>query len=141
MLKDGTPESRQICIHHITGTPLELLRKMAEAIFLGSSIFVDIYTTSTQESTSSIDRTNFRVLISEELQGHPRSIRSTKDGKLLMTLDEDHIALENLRTAVYDQGSLECRKLGSEKTHHIRGMCGDTTKEDIIGAVKNITGR
>ncbi|KAG5891215.1 hypothetical protein JTB14_036132 [Gonioctena quinquepunctata] len=59
---------------------------------------------------------------------------SSKDGK-------EHSALENLRTALHDEGSLGSRKLGSEETYHIRGMSSHTTKGDIIKAVKNIMGR
>ncbi|KAG5890235.1 hypothetical protein JTB14_031162 [Gonioctena quinquepunctata] len=60
------------------------------------------------------------IIGGNEAARHIRSIRSTKDGKLLMTLDKDHSALENLRTALHDEGSLKSRKLGSEETYHIR---------------------
>ncbi|KAG5869397.1 hypothetical protein JTB14_026272 [Gonioctena quinquepunctata] len=132
-----TSEVRQICIHHITGTALELLRRIAEAIFHGSSTSVDIYTTSTQKPTSTIDRTTFGVMISEPGKSYKDILGRQA---LMMTLDKDHSALENLRSAMHDDGSLKSRKLGSEETFHIRGVSSDTTKEDI-NAVKNITVR
>ncbi|CAH1107101.1 unnamed protein product [Psylliodes chrysocephalus] len=72
-----------------------------------------------------------------------RGLRSTKDGKLLLTLDKDQAALTNLHEALKDSTTgLKTKRLGMEKriAIHLRGMEADTTVEDIRQSVIEITG-
>ncbi|KAG5871513.1 hypothetical protein JTB14_006946 [Gonioctena quinquepunctata] len=57
-----------------------------------------------------------------------------------MTLGKDPRALEKLKTALQEEGSLRSKKLGSKETFHLKGMSSNTTEEDIITAVRKVTG-
>lgn len=73
-----------------------------------------------------------------------RGLRSTKDGKLLLTIEKDQEALKNLHNALNDSTTgLKTRRLGMEKSTalHLRGMEADTTIEDIKQSIIDITGK
>ncbi|KAG5886342.1 hypothetical protein JTB14_000446 [Gonioctena quinquepunctata] len=74
-LKKETVQDTQICIRHILTTPLVMLRK--QAIFHGSSTIVDIYTTAPWNIIWSYGNNEDAKQI--------RTLRSTKEGKFIMT--------------------------------------------------------
>ncbi|KAG5862455.1 hypothetical protein JTB14_015231 [Gonioctena quinquepunctata] len=81
------------------------------------------------------------TLGNNEAAMHIRSLRSTKDGKLLITMDKDQNACDELRLALNNEDLLKSGSLEGEETFHISGMSSNTSKEDVIEEVKRMTGK
>lgn len=75
-----------------------------------------------------------------------RAIRSTKDNRLLIVLDKDQVARDELKKLITESDSrLKAKAVGpveitKTETFHVRGMDALTTVEEVQEAVKGITG-
>ncbi|KAG5867652.1 hypothetical protein JTB14_034457 [Gonioctena quinquepunctata] len=135
---------------------------MTEAISHSSNTYVEIFTTSTRNRIQTKrKRPTFRVVISEENKSFSevldkiknaigenevtsaiRIIRSTKDGKVLLTTDRDPVAPKVLSETLSKEDSLKMRQMktaSNTDVHHIRSTLTGTTKEDIDSAIKKAT--
>ncbi|CAH1107100.1 unnamed protein product [Psylliodes chrysocephalus] len=159
-IREETATDDKVAIHHIANITNENLQKMTEAVFHRSNTRVAIFTTASTKDSEK-ERTTYGMLVSEggksykEILGKVkaivgtnqsakaiRSLRSTKDGKLLLTLEKDQQALNNLQNALKDSTmGLKTKRLGRAQLTaiHIRGMEADTTT-DIKNAVIEVTG-
>lgn len=72
-------------------------------------------------------------------------IRSTKDGKMLITIDKSEEVCKSLSEAMDNYNkNLKfniLRGKSKEETLHIRGMDAETTKEEVVVALKEIFGK
>lgn len=151
-----------VAIHHINNTTPENLQKMTETIFNKTNTKVAIYTTATNREAEKT-RTTYGMIISDGEKIYKevlsrvknivgknssvkatRELRSTKDGKLLLTIEKDQTALKNLHNALAESTTgLKTRRIGMEKSTalHLRGMEADTTLEDIKLSITEIIGK
>ncbi|CAH1107098.1 unnamed protein product [Psylliodes chrysocephalus] len=161
MIRDETELDKKIAIHHITGMATEKLRKMSEVVFQKTNTKIDIYTTVRNQGKDR-ERTTYGMIISEGGKTYKevlskvkaivktnssvdavRSIKSTKDGKLLLTIEKNQDALTNIHKALKDDKSgLKTKRLGIDRyeTLHIRGLEADSTAEDIIQSIRETVG-
>ncbi|CAH1107108.1 unnamed protein product [Psylliodes chrysocephalus] len=112
MLREETLHDEQVAIHHINNISIETLRKMTETVFQSCDKKVTIYTTASQNETEKV-RSTYGMIVSEGGKSYKgilgkvksivgtnqsakyiRGLRSTKDGKLLLTLGKDSMALK-----------------------------------------------
>lgn len=130
-------------------------------IFQNSNTTVAIYTTASNRESERA-RTTYGMIISDGEKSYKdvlgkvkaimgtnqsakaiRSLRSTKDGKLLLTIEKDQEALRNIHGAISDSATgLKSRRLGMDKNTaiHIRGMEAETTVDNIKSSVVDIVG-
>lgn len=161
MIRDETELDKKIAIQHITGMATEKLRKMSEVVFQKTNTKIDIYTTVRNQEKDR-ERTTYGMIISEGGKTYKevlskvkaivktnfsvdavRSIKSTKDGKLLLTIEKNQDALTNIHKALKDDKSeLKTKRLGIDRyeTLHIRGLEADSTAEDIIQSIRETVG-
>ncbi|CAH1106749.1 unnamed protein product [Psylliodes chrysocephalus] len=152
-IREETSEDGKVAIHHLTNITTTNLRKMAETVFHNSNTKVEIYTTARKKEDEKV-RTTYGMIVSEGGKSYRevlmkvkdvvkknssaaaiRSVKSTKDGKLLLTLDKDDKAITNLQKAFKENTSgLRTRRLGMDNfsTIHIRGMEADATVKEAI---------
>ncbi|CAH1110114.1 unnamed protein product [Psylliodes chrysocephalus] len=161
-IREETLTDERVAIHHINNTTPENLQKLTETIFHKTDTKVVIGTTASNREAKKV-KTTYGMIISDgektykEVPGRVktivgsnssvkaiRSVRSTKDGKLLLTIKKDQTAFNNLHNALKDSTmGLKTRRLGLEKSIaiHLRGMEADTTLEDIKKSIIEITGK
>ncbi|CAG9822299.1 unnamed protein product [Phaedon cochleariae] len=165
MLKEETVDEK-VAIHELESMTAVRQQKMMEAIFHGSNTKVTIYTreklkkSQIRRQKNEKQRETYALIVQEEnksymevlntfkkiAQDNPanksiRSLKSTRDGKLLVTVDRNIEAIEELQKAV-EKGSNRCtsRKVGlsqQTETIHIRGLAADTKREEIINTVND----
>lgn len=160
-IRDETLEDERVAIHHVKNMTNETLQKMTEVVFRSGNTTVSIFTTADNRIVER-ERTTYGMIVSEGNKSYKdvlgkvkslvganqsakaiRSLKSTKDGKLLLTIDKDKDALNNLHQALNEGTTgLRTRRLGMDKhiAIHVRGMEADVTVEDIKTAVTEITG-
>ncbi|KAH0813323.1 hypothetical protein GEV33_009468 [Tenebrio molitor] len=145
-LREETKEDEQLAIHHVQSMSVLRLKKMVEAIFHGAKTQVMIYSTkrrAEQESEGGIE-TRPKITVPEENNAGEavRAVRSTKDGKLLITVDKE--ALQKLRQAISSTSTdPKVRETESEEkmeTIHIRDFDALTQNEEVPRAVNSKIG-
>ncbi|CAG9773642.1 unnamed protein product [Ceutorhynchus assimilis] len=175
-LKQETENDQVVAINHAEGTTLECLRKMTEAIFHKSTTKVNIYTTNRKtleegqlatkmREANKPERNSYALVVEEagkdaktlmrDIKGKLTktagsekilSIRNTKEGKLLITLEKDEKTAHNFDEAIKSiSENVKTRVLGAtvqdKETFHIRGMDSLTTKEEVLEAIEEKTGK
>ncbi|XP_074035194.1 uncharacterized protein [Leptinotarsa decemlineata] len=163
-LREETKEDEEICLHHIKSMKLKAFQKMVEAVFNQGMTKVGIYTpVRGEQGMKKRERNTYGVLISDGAKTYKevleniktvmngrgavqsiREIKSTKDGRTLMTLDKDRGALKEIKNALAEEGTMKVTTLGEEKhleSIHVRGMLWDTSKEDIRKAIERCVGK
>ncbi len=171
-VKKETEGEEWIALHTINGMSPPRYRKMVESIFHKSETQVCIYTTKRANGESSSndaredrkqrsyaivveDKRKYynmtvanikRVLTTNEAKKAITGVRSTRDGKVLITLDKDNGALEDISGAISSMSEeVKVRKLGTSlgetETIHIRGMDAVTMKEEVIASLETKLGR
>lgn len=152
-------QENKIILHHIENISNDVLRKMTQAIFNDTEIEVDIYTTNSRlKNTINKERPTYGMIVSGEGNSYLdlltkvkqaiknkndtdaiRTIRSTKEGKLLLTLDKNDEALRNIKDNLRNQNAgLLTTELGPKKNYTsllIRGITMDSAKEDVENAI------
>lgn len=161
-LREETVNETLVAIHHVKNIKMIRLRKMVECIFHETDTTVIIYTNKQNpelktENRSRNERKTFALVVEESgkdynatlkmvkeaVSGKPeckeiKNIRSTKDGKLLITTSRDTVAMEALQGAISRKSTdVKTWKLGQEKpsTVIIRSMDAETTMEEVTAAV------
>lgn len=170
LLRAEMKGEEQIAMHHVQSLSLETLQKMVQTIFNDTGIYVTIFTTEAFKNGSGKDSndvgrkktpTTLSMVISEGKKSYTeilgtvrkalslnknreaiRSIRSTKDGKLLLTMERDEEAMVNIGNILKGTTQLETKHLGNKGTEavNIKGMEEGTSKEDVRDAIKEIIG-
>lgn len=167
-LKENTENGEWIVMHHLTWMDNKQLQKVVEAVFHETETKVVIYTNRTKVESEVEKKTKklkefktyaitvqgegkeFKDIIKEVsgcLQTEPsakqiKSIRSTREGKVLIVLEKDDDAKENIKTKIQNISNSIIVKDASNKknsknqTIHIRGLCEGTNKIDIETAIK-----
>ncbi|CAH1107111.1 unnamed protein product [Psylliodes chrysocephalus] len=159
-IRDSTKEDQKVAIHEMEGVALVNLRKMAEVIFHGSDTQVKIYHEGNINNIKK-ERPRYGLLINSDNKSYKdiladvknavkgsgdmdkiRTIRSTKEGKLLITLDKDEQAMVNIKKALREKTELKIRQIGKDEMEviHIRGMDLVTTAEEMQEAITNRLG-
>lgn len=109
---------KSVTIHHITRISLGNLQKITKAIFHRKKTRVAIYTTENNQETEK-EMTTYGMIISNEEKSFKdilgkiktivganssakaiRSVRRTKEGKLLLTIEKDETDLMNIFKAL-----------------------------------------
>lgn len=166
-LKHETENDEYVAIHHINTMSLLRLRKMVECIFYNSKTRVQIFTNKpinkVQVEQNKKERNSYALMvevneksykevlsnIKSVISDNPakkiiKNIRSTKEGKLLITTDKDTSAINELKNIIATKcDNLKTRIMGLEtktKALHIRKMDATTTKEEIENALDKALG-
>uniref|UniRef100_A0A6P7HIB7 Uncharacterized protein LOC114349193 n=1 Tax=Diabrotica virgifera virgifera TaxID=50390 RepID=A0A6P7HIB7_DIAVI len=157
-VREETKAGDSVALHHLSFMQVHDLRKMAEVIFSKTEVSkVQIHTTATRK-----ERLTYGFIVSKKdssysqlLEGVEkavgdskakdaiRSLRSTKDGNLLITLDKDQDAANSIKTAITNKESgLTAKMVGAEKQAiiHIRGMTENTEESHLKAAIKKQLG-
>lgn len=162
-LRDETKEAKWVALHKVSHLPLDRLRKMAECIFCGGDTRVVIYTDrvggelankrqrpgSARETYALVvdaKRENYRdtlIMVKNSIKedaatGAVKSIKSTREGKVLITVEKDKDKLEQIENLIKAKsGELKIRKIGEKANEalHLRGMDADTKIEEIKAAI------
>lgn len=167
-IKKETENEESVAMHHLGCMSLERFRKMTEAVFHGTATKAVIYTTNTKKAARQTSITNatkprqtyaivvekngndYKTLLNkikttiqkEDAKKAIKKIRSTKEGKLLITLEKDDVALDQIQKAINIEG-IKTRKLVDDKeteTLHLRGMDALTEPEDVKMAIESRIG-
>ncbi|CAH1107123.1 unnamed protein product [Psylliodes chrysocephalus] len=167
LLKSETSDDERVAIHHIVDYPTDKLKKMVEGIFHGSRTIVDIYTIAgyhaALEKTDKRERPTFGMIVSggrsykdilgkvknavgdKAAGGAIRSLKSTRDGSLLIVMDKDQKSLNEIKKAFKDSPEgLKARQVGEEglfETLHVRGMEAECTKQELQQALTEKLGK
>nr|XP_022921024.1 uncharacterized protein LOC111429365 [Onthophagus taurus] len=168
-LKERNEGETKIAIHHLRQMPLSKYRKMLEIVFRDTDIQIDIYTTQAkieEEKDRNIqnERRTFAIIverpgktyeetirgIKQRLQGKKEAnkiegIRSTRDGKVLITTQKDKEAVMEIQKVLRDEDGQKVTDRGIKerkqtKTIYIRGLMITTEKDEIIQAINRDTG-
>lgn len=171
-IKEEVKDEKRISIHHLKNISLNRLRKMIEMIFNSLEIKVEIYTTrtgwkqreskrSTENKTENKKPTStltfeengltYKEILTkvksslkdEEAANKIKKVKRIKDGKLLMTIENDKGAIRQIKEKFLNIGdSIKIRDTNykKSKTLIIRGIDEITTKDEITKAIKEATG-
>lgn len=171
MLREETRGDDLVCLHHLEGYSISYLRKMVEAVFHNANTMVSIYTTKAKEMEDSTsqkqpDRKTQRDLqtyaiivdhggqenrkVIEEVKAEIsrtthkkeiRSIRTSRDGKLVITTERSLEAIQELQKCLQGgERKISTRTNGANKrqgkTLHIRGMDLLAEEHEVMAAIK-----
>lgn len=155
---------RLVTMHHVRTIDLEELRKMVEVIFRDGDTEVEIYTTRTPQARADkrefdsyamvVDggKTEYRDILAKVRpvlqdsggEGAIRGMKSTREGKLLITLNKDRGAYERVKEKIESlSGNIKTRLMGNKErlsTVYIRGMDELTTVEEVKEALAREVG-
>ncbi|CAG9837743.1 unnamed protein product [Diabrotica balteata] len=158
-VRDEIKQEDSVALHHVSYMQVVELRKMAEVIFTNTKgTTVQIFTTATRREkptygfiVSKKDSTYSQLLEGvEKAVGDTqakeaiRSLRSTRDGNLLITIDKDQGAASMIKNAIANKESgLTAKLVGTEKQAiiHLRGMTANTEEEHIKLAIQREIGK
>lgn len=159
-----------VAVHHISNMTVENLQKMTEAIFHGSQTKVTIFTTDKYKAamgerhkTERKERPTYGLIIKQggksykEVLGQVkkiigtssatnaiRTVRSTKDNNLLITMDKDEKAMDKVKEAIKNiSEGIKVRELGRNdeyETLHIKGMDAESTRDNLLEELTKILG-
>lgn len=148
-----TVENTEISLHRLRSTGLRALRDMAECVFARQSTAVRIFTdrmenNAKEKSTYSVivgkQGSDYRDVLKsirdgvkeKEISGAISDIRKTAEGKALVTLRKDPVALKEFQSAMDKGDGVSMILTGSNVwTLSIKGMDALTTKDEVIEAV------
>lgn len=160
ILKTELGKDKEVAVHAINKIELETYRKMVEAIFHSTDIKVFIYSNAPKDKLGEErkERKSYALVVDkgersfkdsvinirkalgdEDIRKSIKSIRSTKDGKVLITTDKDQDVIEKAQEAIRAMPGerMEVRKVGDDtETLYIRGMDISTEKEEIKEAIE-----
>ncbi|KAG5869109.1 hypothetical protein JTB14_032917 [Gonioctena quinquepunctata] len=149
--KVETVEDRQVCIHHIVGLPVEVLRKMVEAIFNDTETNLDINSTSRTSAMTPRDRLTYGVLVTEgtrtykEVLGKDQNaVRGTEAAYAIRTIEStgDHKSSGENKGGAKKRGIIKDQKIGGTRdtsTAH-KGNINYYKGKNINGSPKNNSG-
>ncbi|CAG9825659.1 unnamed protein product [Phaedon cochleariae] len=161
-LKAETTGTDWVALHKVNHIKLDIFRKMVECIFHDTNTKVVIYTdqepkpdhnpkTPMERSTYALvvntDADNYKNTlrtVKDSIQGNEacsavKSIKSTREGKLLITVDKDQRKLDQLEGLIREvTGSTKIRKMGEtfQEILHIRGMDAEVKKHEVAEAIE-----
>ncbi|KAJ8933806.1 hypothetical protein NQ314_013778 [Rhamnusium bicolor] len=166
-LRDETTDFEWIALHQVTCMSPQRLQKMVECIFFGKMTKVCLFTTNIvnpqSANKSPRERKTYALVVEDKVKDFNsilknvkdkigktnsgdliRKIRSTKDGKLLITTDKDECGLKNLQIEIEKiMDTISVRSIWLDnKTEviHIRGLDATTDKEEIKRAIEEKIG-
>ncbi|XP_074034771.1 uncharacterized protein [Leptinotarsa decemlineata] len=163
-VKLETPTDEHIALHQLRGISTPQLRKMAEAIFMDANPLLTIYTP--QETTGKEKRPakdTYALVVGEKGQNYKevlekvkdkfrdrpetnkiKGLRSTRDGRLLITTERNLETLKILSEIV--QGETQELKVHQfaerldQKKVFVRGIDATMTQEDVKCAIQDNLG-
>jgi hypothetical protein len=155
MKEENQREKEDLIFHHVEIMTNDELRKMLEIIFQGENIKIDIYTNRMERASR--ERSTYALMVNTKgttykevlhkvknlVKEKPecsaiKSIRSTREGNLLLTLERETTALKEIgKTLNKETIGSTVRILDGEgmESVFIRNMEETTTKEEIIEAL------
>nr|XP_022910762.1 uncharacterized protein LOC111421805 [Onthophagus taurus] len=161
-LKDDVKDDEWVACHTIKRKKPEDLRKLMECIFHGTKTKVAIYEKEDLNTAKRSSRMTYAFVVEnkektftetlkevkEKLQREGieegiKTIKSTKDGKLLMITERDNMKAGKIREAIIKNSQdmkMKQLKDGDTETIHIRGMDALVDKQEIEKAIKDIVG-
>ncbi|CAG9763640.1 unnamed protein product [Ceutorhynchus assimilis] len=166
-LKTELVTEEGVILHKVECVQQTRFRKMVEAIFHGTSTTAYIYTNKKVDTASEKPRRQGRdsyalvvenagktfseslteikaILKTNNAEKGIRGIRSTREGKLLITTEKDKQTVSKIYKALEtmdNNGNNKIRKLGGElnrETIHIRGLDAVTEKREVEEALRTI---
>ncbi|XP_071052973.1 uncharacterized protein [Onthophagus taurus] len=164
MCKTEVENDKEVAIHLINKVSLEVYRKMIESIFHSSETKVYIYTTAItgKADTATRIRKSYALIVEKgdrsfkesvkqirqalggkDIKNAIKSVRSTKDGKVLITTDRNESIIKKAQEAIRTMPGekAQVRIVGEEKeTLHIRGMDASTDNMEIVEAIETTLG-
>ncbi|XP_050306719.1 uncharacterized protein LOC126743597 [Anthonomus grandis grandis] len=167
-LKEDTADDEHVALHHIKKCNLETLRKMCEMIFYDTDTNLTIYTTSANvkeaEITKNKERSTCALIIEDKediktlvtgiktnlintaASKSIKSLRTTKEGKLIIVTEQNKEAVKYIKEAVnkkFTNAKIRVsgvRETNLNETFHVRGMEITTTKNEIRTAIEGKVG-
>ncbi|CAG9833250.1 unnamed protein product [Diabrotica balteata] len=159
MVKEEVGQQGKVALHHVNAMSVDELRKMCEIIFQKTEVTVNIHTTNKRK-----ERATYGMIVTKKDAAYKdilqtvktavkstgaaeavHSLRSTKEGKLLITMEKDQATLQKIKTALgTTEEGLRAFQIGEEhitETIHIRGMAEDATTEEVIEAFQEQIGK
>ncbi|XP_045482742.1 uncharacterized protein LOC123686558 [Harmonia axyridis] len=168
-LKEELAEENSLTINKMKGMSIERQRKMLEVIFFSSITKISIVNENISEKTDrdkkrSKEKMTYAIVVEtanngyketlknvkKQFENNPakqaiRTIRSSRDGKMVITLDKDDEKMKSLKEALNtapEKIGATCRWAESQKQIilHVRGMDELTTEEEVRTAIYERTG-
>ncbi|XP_071057249.1 uncharacterized protein PF3D7_1120000-like [Onthophagus taurus] len=163
-LRQETDGVEWIAIHKMRNMDTTKFRKMIESVFHSSGTKVIIYTPESEiEATKGQPKRKTYALIveskektfTETLKGVKetlkkekigegiRGIKSTRNGKVLITIEKDGDAINKISEAINRSGEeTKCKRMGDDDTEiiHVRGMDALVKEEEIREAIADALG-
>lgn len=163
MVKNELEDREWIALHEVGSVEGNRFRKLVEGIFHDTGTKVIIYSNARKKQPRTYAIETFGIIVGDKNNSYNETlkqiktamsenkinkgiqgIRSTRDGKFLITMDKDEAVMASVEKALKTHtktSDSDVRKLGETdmRTHiHIRGMDSITTKEEIQTCLKDI---
>jgi len=168
-LAEETSEEKEVVVHHMNGVSIERQKKLYQTVFRKSNSKVHIHTTTrkmqteantkgTKKNTLNPDRRTYAIVVDSKndikatIEGIKtglkdnksresiRTIRTNKEGKLIIAMDTSKEALREIGEDIERiMGKENVRMIGDRKemtTIFIRGIDPTATKEDVKSAIQ-----
>ncbi|KAL1487794.1 hypothetical protein ABEB36_015549 [Hypothenemus hampei] len=116
------------------------LRKITEAIFHGSDTQVMVYATKKKGQSFSEVLKKIKENVSKTNSNNIKGIRSTKENKLLITLEKDKQKMEDVQNDILKIKGIRTKVLEDSKKYavHIRGMDKLCTLDEVREALEEL---
>ncbi|KAJ8939104.1 hypothetical protein NQ314_011235 [Rhamnusium bicolor] len=163
-LREEINEAEWVALHRIKHISLENLRKMTESIFQNTNTKVVIYTdqaginSDNRSQGKAPERKTYALVVDtapdkymetlktikesikkDAASSAVKNIKSTKEGKLLITVEKGKQKLDQLENLIkIKSGQIRIRKIGERNNQvlHIRGIDADTKKDEVKKAIE-----
>ncbi|CAH0558572.1 unnamed protein product [Brassicogethes aeneus] len=156
-IRDETTSDSAVAVHTLEGISTEKLRRIIECIFYGRDKQVWIYSQEAKNKGIAGERPTYALVLESAGRSYAdtlnevkaavgdnparnriRNIRSTREGKMVITLDRDKEAMGEIQKAINDTIKVRVSTPGQRQneTVYIRGIDGTTDKTEVERALK-----
>lgn len=160
-LKRELAEEERAAIHCITDWKPKKLRKLVEFVFKDTKHKINIYAKKETDNSgkSKTQRETYAMIVEEPNKNYRevlstvkaaignktagkaiKGIRSTRDGKLLITTEKDKNVLESIQQSIADGSqNIKIRQAGQKTLNeiiYIRGIDALTSREEVVEALE-----
>ncbi|CAH0563000.1 unnamed protein product [Brassicogethes aeneus] len=155
-IKEETKDDSEVAVHTLKSVRTEALRRMIECIFHGRNTRFEIYRQKEDSKGGEGKSLTYALVlenagktyedtmkeVKEAVGSNPakniiRNIRSTREGKMIITMDRDKGAMEELQKAIKLKTEMRVRAPGQKRKEIIRGIEGTAGKDEVETAIKD----
>ncbi|XP_071056622.1 uncharacterized protein [Onthophagus taurus] len=163
LLREEVKDDERISCHTIKERDTNTIRKIIESNFHGTKTRVVIYVPEMEKikTVEKQERKTYAFVVENKDKSYTdtlkevkerlqkgnigegiKSIRSTREGKLLVVMDKDKDKIEKIKEAIVENKEMKVKQLrdGDTDTIHIRGMDALVEKCEVQKAIEEMVG-